>query len=99
MHCEINQIIRNVESWRACISEVCKILLTFGVSSRIDYSSTSQKDKFVEKSYDIGAWLMDSKDDGSLIRLCKINEGFDNVVGVERIETTGWLVQKQDRRA
>lgn len=50
----------------------------------------------IEEGDNVGAGLMDGKDDGSVIRLDQVDKTFDNVEGVEGVETAGRFVEEEN---
>jgi hypothetical protein len=79
--------IGNVEARRAGVTERFKVLLASIVVSRVDNPTSSEKDETVEEGDDVGSGLVDGEDNGTLVIASKSNEGFDDVEGVEGVET------------
>ena len=96
MHCQVNKIVGNVEARRTRVADVVKVGLAVPKGTGVDSPALSEKHELVKKRNDVGARLMDGEDDGSVVRLDEVNKTFNDVEGVESIETTGRLVKEED---
>ena len=96
---ERTQVISDVESGWARLTDPLKIVVAFRKFARIHNVSVCKQHKVVEHRDDVTAGLMDSKYHGAVVIAGKGSEGFHNIVCIVRVQTTSWLVKEQDRGA
>jgi hypothetical protein len=79
MHCQIDEVVRNIEPRRARIPDLIEILLARREGTGIDCATTREENESVEESNDVRARLMNGENDGAVICLGQGYQAFDHV--------------------
>lgn len=79
MHCKVDKVIRNVEARWARVPDLAKVLLACRERSRVDSAPAREKDQSIEESHNVGARLVDSENDRTVVRLGQGNKAFHDV--------------------
>lgn len=82
MHCQVDQIIRNVETGWARVPNFIEILLTGREGTRVDSVATRKKDQSIKESNNVRARLMDGEDDRAIVRLGQGDQAFDHIESI-----------------
>ena len=61
MHCQVDEVVCNVEAGRAGVADVVEIILTLGEGARVDHFAFCEEDQLVEEGCDVGSRLVDRK--------------------------------------
>jgi hypothetical protein len=69
MHCQIDQIVSDIETRWTAISNVIEVFLAVIKLARVDSLALCKKEQPIEECDDIRPWLMDCEDDRPLVRL------------------------------
>jgi len=85
--CEVDKVVCDVVPLRTFVADFFEMLRSTFRFTRVYKLPLCQEQESIEECNDIGLGLVNGEDDGSVICLCEIFEGFNDVVGVVRVET------------
>src|SRR5271155_5181799 len=98
MHCQIDEIICNIEPRGAGIADMIEICLTARKGSRVDRFAICKQYQLVEKRNNVRSWLVNCEDDRSVVSLRQRDQALNDIESIEGVETTSRLVEKEDAR-
>lgn len=79
VHRKINEVVRDIESRRARITNMVKVLLACREGTGINRTTARKENKPVKESDDVGARLMDGENNGAVVCLGQCDEAFNHI--------------------
>ena len=82
MHREIDEVVCDIEALWTGMADAIKVVLTFGEGARVDHFALGEEDELVEERGDVGAGLVDCKDDGAVEIARQRDETFNHIIRI-----------------